>query len=224
MAIDDTQPIPVEERLFVRQNLFSSIYKPPTSDAINVNIYQDFAYSKIGTVNSFLMTTGVNVVVNHFLEFGPFCTYLGAPQSPTITDPNAPAPIPEGNVERDTLTFVNYFYCGAMFGYIPLAKKVVHPKVFLDIGMGGMNGEGASKLGIPSAMSYSFLVLKPALAAEVNLFSFLQWTAAVQYRFQIGLGNEYEVKNAKGTYTIDERKVGNDTGGIEVSTGFVFQF
>jgi len=211
MALDDTQSILTEERVFARQNLFSSIYQPPVSDAINVNVYQDFAYSKIGSSNNFLMTTGVNVVINHFFELGPFCTYLGNGKIVQIEDPDKGEQTPKGT-KKDKLRFDSYFYCGAMFAYVPLANKIVHPKAFLDVGLGGISGVAEDEDEVRFRKSYSFIVLKPAIAAEINLLSFLQWTAAVQYRFQVGLGNE------------SQKKVGRKTSGIEASTGIVLHF
>lgn len=204
MAIDEVQPIadmPAEHRVFTRQNLFPGIYKPPQQDTINVNIYQDFAYAMIASQSQFLMTTGVNVVLDHVFEFGPFCSYL-----------------PNQTIEKSsdslnsTLYLNSYFYCGNMFAYTPIANKAFHPKLFLDIALGNASGISiANNTRISSPVNYVFMVLKPAAALEMNLWWFLQWTASIQYRFQINLGGP-------------SNDMGGKASGLEVSTGPVFQF
>lgn len=211
MDMDQPPSLPSEQRVFVRQNIFADIYKVKSNNLINVDIYQDFVYTNIGSSQNFLMSTGLNVVINQMVEFGPFCSYFVGSQTIDIKDPNQNKPTPSGASKRDRLNLVNYFYCGGMVGYIPLSEKVIHPEVFLDIGLGTMNGIGVTPENFTFPVSYAFLVLKPAIAADVNLLSFLQWRTALQYRFQVGLGNN------------DESKTGNETSGLEVSTGLILQ-
>ena len=204
MAIDVqpvTADVPAEHRIFTRQNFFPSIYRPPQRDLINVNIYQDFAYALIASKSHFLMTTGVNVVLDHVFEFGPFCTYM---VGQTINK--------HSDSLKSNLFLNSYFYCGNMFAYVPLADKKFHPKVFFDIGLGNANGTAVTeRTSIAKSTNYVFMVLKPAAALEMNLLWFLQWTVAVQYRFQIDLGGP-------------SSDMGGKASGLEISTGPVFQF
>lgn len=198
----DAQPVPVaEQKVFVRQNIFPGIYKPPVNDAIDVNVYQDFSFSMVGSDGYFAMATGVNVVLNHVFEFGPFCNYFL--QDVTRNDTSNP-----GN----TLFLDSYFYCGNMFAYTPLSEKKFHPKIYFDIGLGNAHGYSRSASSpIQTEVDYVFLVLKPAIALEINLWSFLQWTAAIQYRFQAQLNGPSD-------------DLGGKASGLEISTGPVFQF
>ncbi len=204
MAIDNVQPIaqdvPSEQRVFARQNLFTSIYKPPQSDTVNVNLYQDFAYASIAGEGSFLMTTGANIVLDHVFEFGPFCTYT----------PNQNIEINSDDLKSD-LVLNSYFYCGTMFAYTPIANKIFHPRLFLDLAMGNTHGSAITKnTRIVSPVNYVFMVIKPAVSLDINLWSFLQWSTAIQYRFQVNIGGP-------------SNDMGSKASGVEISTGPVFQ-
>lgn len=202
MAVD-AYPVPAESRVFVRQNIFPGIYKSPVNDSVDVNVYQDFSASWVGSTPYFAMATGVNVVLNHVFEFGPYCNYF-------LENVN----IEDSSIANNRLILNSYFYCGNMFAYVPLAQKMFHPKIWLDVGLGNASGIAQNRSnGIQADVNYVFFVLKPALALEMNLFSFLQWTAAVQYRFQMQI---------YGPGTADD--LGSKSSGLEISTGPVFHF
>lgn len=204
MAIDvSPPPAPAEQRVFIRQNLISGIYTPPLYDSVKTNVYQDFALSWIRSKPYFTMATGVNIVLNYNFEFGAFCNYALQ---------NIDIPLADSGIVDNSITINRYFYCGNMFAYVPLADKMFHPKIWLDVGLGNAQGTSINKNSkAPASLSYLFFVLKPAIALEMNLFSFLQWTIAAQYRLQFNINGPSD-------------DMGSKASGLEVSTGPVFHF
>lgn len=204
MAIDvSPPPAPAEQRLFIRQNIISGIYTPPLYDSIKTNIYQDVAFSWIRDNPYLTMATGVNIVLDYAFEFGAFCNYALQ---------NIDVPLSKSGIHQNSIVFDRYFYCGNMFAYVPLADKMFHPKIWLDVGLGNAQGTSTNVRSLaPTSLSYLFFVLKPAIALEMNLFSFLQWTLAAQYRLQ------FEINGPSND-------MGTKASGLEASTGPVFHF
>lgn len=201
MAIDDAPAIPAEYRNYVRQNWFSGVYVPPTHDTIHVNIYQDVFYTQVSKSSYVGMTTGLNVVLDNIFEFGPFCSYIL--DTVSFADTHKP-----GN----TVHLSPYYYCGAMLGVVPLAEKTFHPVAALNLGFGDAHGKTLSKDGISETVNYTFVVIKPSLALETNLLSFLQWTLSAQYRFQIPIQNPSLMN------------LGSNASGVELATGLDLHF
>lgn len=201
MAVD-AYPVPAESKVFVRQNIFPGIYKSPYNDAIDVNVYQDFSASWVGSQVYFAMATGINVVLNHVFEFGPFCNYILGEN----------VKIENSGFANNRLLLNTYYYCGNMFSYVPIANKMFHPKLWLDLGLGNANGVAQNKqILTESSVKYVFFVIKPGVALEMNLFSFLQWTLAAQYRFQLQIHGP-------------TNDLGSKSSGLELSTGPVIHF
>jgi hypothetical protein len=204
MAIDvSPPPAPAEQRLFIRQNLISGIYTPPLYDSIKTNIYQDVAISWIRNNAYLTMATGVNIVLDYAFEFGAFCNY---------SLQNISIPASKSGIADNSILLTTYFYCGNMVAYVPLADKMFHPKIWLDVGLGSAQGSTSNVFSkAPGSVSYLFFVVKPAIALEMNLVSFLQWTLAAQYRLQFNISGP-------------SNDMGTKASGFEVSTGPVFHF
>lgn len=206
MAID-AYPVIIEQKTYTRQNLFFHNTQDTYKSSIGVNIYQDFAYTQLNSASYLAMTTGATVVMNQWAEFGIFCSYM-VPKAELITT---------DSVSQPTMGLGNYVYCGNTLGFIPWAEKIFHPKFAVDVGIGGAttqqltNCDASGCTGDAKQISYPIFIIKPAILLEANLFSFLQWTLGVRYRFQLSSNsaNDTSTLNSKASW-------------FEFSTGPVF--
>ncbi len=200
MAID-VYSIPVEERTYIRENLFQKPTAQKANQSIGVNLYEDLLYTQIDSKSYFGSTTRASVVYNQWLDFGVFCSvYL-----PT-TDP-----IFANNSSNSTMFLNTYFFCGNTLGFSILPEKTFHPRFALDVGMGKAAGDFFDAKNNIKRIDYPILVLRPAVILDMNIYSFLQWTLGVSYRFQMSF------YGPEGASTLNSK-----ANWLEFSTGPVF--
>lgn len=217
----DVYSVPVEQRNYTRQNLFVADSQEVPTHSIGVNAYQDFAYTQLNAKSYLAMTTGATVVADQWVEFGLFCSYT----LPSIAPINVPI-----STGQTTTNLGHYLYCGNTLGFIVWPEKMFHPKFGIDLGIGYekttkcqlVDGGTADPNCIQSTSPfgdvyarkefiYPIFVVKPAVVLEANLFSFLQWTLGLRYRFQIS-----------PTRTTEAQKLDAKSSWFEISTGPVF--
>jgi len=215
MAID-VYSVPAEHRTYIRENLFTDSTKQVSDDAVGVNIYQDFMFTKLNDKGVFGMTTGATAVLNHFMDLGFFCSYY----FPKVED--FTVSVSEANlvVKNPKFSYNTYAFCGTTVGYIPLSEKIVHPRVGLDVGFGKTSATYQNLLSTNSTdTSYPFIILRPTINMEVNMYSFIQWRLGLGYRFQISiLNSDSKTRNLRGTSSTADRNMSE----FEVSTSIVF--
>lgn len=201
MAID-IYPVPTEQRTYTRHNLFTDSQTLPFKDSVGVNLYQDFSYVRLASENYFGMTTGAEVVLNHAGKLGLFCSYQF---------PHAQYPPAQDLTATSTIFYIgNYTYCGFSLAYVPLSEHIFHPVFSVDLGLGSIHASKTTGVKVHETY-YMIYVIKPEIALEMNLLSFLQWTFGVHYRFQISSFGPSDSSSFNGK-----------ASGIEVSTGPVF--
>lgn len=221
----DVYSVPAEQRTYTRQNLFVANSQEVPTHSIGVNAYQDFAYTRMNAQSYLAMTTGATVVLDQWVEFGLFCSYTVPSVKPIDV------PIDSG------ITYTNmkhYLYCGNTLGFIVWPEKMIHPKFGIDLGIGyettnkciRTDNRNQNKTTDPTCSDppsdfpqvyqrkdviYPIFVVKPAVVLEANLFSFLQWTLGLRYRFQIS-----------PTRTSEAQKLDAKSSWLEISTGPIF--
>lgn len=221
----DVYAVPAEQKTYTRQNLFVADSHEIPNHSIGVNIYQDFAYTQFNSQSYLAMTTGATVVADQWVEFGVFCSYT----LPSIKPINVQ--ISTGLTTTDLKT---NFYCGNTLGFIAWPESMVHAKFAVDLGIGSektkkcqyVDDENGTRKSDDNCVpptspfnqvyarqdfTYPVLVIRPAILLEANLFSFLQWTFGVRYRFQFS-----PIRTAEAS------KIGSKSSWLEISTGPVF--
>jgi len=216
MAID-IYSVPAEQRTYIRDNLFTDPTSQVSNDGVGVNIYQDFIFTKLYDVFSVGMTTGAAVVLNHFVDLGFFCSYY-FPKVKDLEFKNDTSIYIQGDPK---FHYKTYAFCGGTLGYTPIPEKIVHPRIGLDVGLGNTSATITYKSAPkePSSITFPYLIFRPTINMEVNIYSFIQWRLGLGYRFQVTAASQNIKDEALGGSSSHADRA---MSSLEVSTGIVF--
>lgn len=162
--------MPIQNEVFVQQNLFTSVHQRSEQDSIGVFFNQILGFKKINSDFVMPLTTELGLELNHSLQTSFFCTYT--------TEGFLLSEIK--NVENIAIN--NFWYCGNAFAYVPVADSVVHPNLKVYTGAGQAYGSKNTP-GSEENISLNFWTIKPTASVEVNIFQNFKFSLGAGYQF-----------------------------------------